>query len=381
MRKHYLLTPGPTPVPETVLSKAAEPLLHHRTPQFSQIFKEVSEDLKYLFQTKNDVFIFASSGTGAMEAAVINIVAPGEKAIVVRGGKFGERWGEICNAYGIEVVPIDIEWGDAVSVEHIEDALKKAPDAKAVFTTLCETSTGVTYDIKSIAEYLKDKPQILVVDAISALGAEEFYQDDWNVDVVVSGSQKGIMLPPGLAFLSASPKAWEIIEKNQSPKYYWDLKAMKKNLEKSTTPFTPAISLITQLSISLQIIKQEGLENVFKRHKLLADATRAAVEALGLKFFAKKNRSNVCTSIKMPEGIDSKQFTKKLRDEYGVTIAAGQGPVQNKIIRIAHLGYMEKFDVIIGISALEIGLNQFGYKVELGKGVAAAEKVLFNIRP
>lgn len=379
MRKHYLLTPGPTPVPEPVLSKAAEPLLHHRTPQFSQIFKEVSEDLKYLFQTRNDVFIFASSGTGAMEAAVINIMSPGEKAIVVRGGKFGERWGEICSAYGIEFIPIDIEWGESVSVEHIEDALKKVPDAKAVFTTLCETSTGVTYDIKSIATYLKDKPQILVVDAISALGAEEFYQDDWNVDVVVSGSQKGIMLPPGLAFLSASPKAWEIIEKNQSPKYYWNLKAMKKNLEKSTTPFTPAISLITQLSISLQLIKQEGLENVFKRHKHLADATRAAVEALGLEFFAKSNRSNVCTSIKMPEGIDSKQFTKKLRDEYGVTIAAGQGAVQNKIIRIAHLGYMEKFDVIIGISALEIGLNQFGYKVELGKGVAAAEKVLFNL--
>ena len=187
------------------------------------------------------------------------------------------------------------------------------------------------------------------------------------------------MLPPGLGFLSVSHKVWDIIEKNNTSKYYWDLKAMKKSLEKATTPFTPAISFITQLNVSLQLIKKEGLENIFKRHRLLADATRAAVKALGLELFSKRNHSNVCTSIKMPEGIDSKQFTKKLRDEYGVTIASGQGPVQNKIIRIAHLGYMEKFDVIIGISALEIGLNQFGYKVELGKGVAAAEKILFEL--
>jgi len=377
--KNYILTPGPVPVPFEVLSKAAEPIMHHRTPQFSEIFKEVSEDLKYVFQTKNEVYIFASSGTGAMESAVVNVMQPGEKAIVVRGGKFGERWGEICQAYNINFVPIDFEWGYPVEVEQIEKALKENPDAKAVFTTLCETSTGVTYDIKSIGEFMKDKPQLLIVDAISALAVEEFYQDAWNVDIVVAGSQKGIMLPPGLAFISVSEKAWKVIENNKKTGFYFNLKAMKKNLAKATTPFTPAISLIMQLKVALNIIKNDGLENMFKRHKLMAHATREAAKALGLKLFAKKNSSNVCTSIEMPENIEAKKLTKKLRDEYGVTIAAGQGQIENKIIRIAHFGFIDKFDLIVGISAVEIGLNQLGYKVELGKGLAVAEKILFEL--
>ncbi len=379
IKKYYLIAPGPTPVPESALSKAAEPIIHHRTPKFSAIFRKVSEELKYVFQTQNDVYIFTSSGTGAMEAAVVNVMKKGKKAIVVRGGKFGERWGEICEAYGIDYVPVDIEWGDVVEVEHIKKAIEENPDTIAVYTTLSETSTGVVYDIKALGEFLKDKPQILVVDAISGLGAVEFYQDDWHVDIVVAGSQKGLMIPPGLAFLSASEKAWKYIEESDLPKYYWDLKAMKKNLAKDTTPFTPGISLIMQLNEALEIIKKEGLDNIIARHKKLGEATRAGVVAMGLELFPKRGAGNVCTAVKVPEGIDGVKLLKLLREEYGVTLAGGQAHLKGKIVRIAHLGYMTEFDVIIALTALEAGLQKMGYKVEAGKGVAAAEKILFDL--
>lgn len=378
MRKNYLLTPGPTPLPPEVCEAMARPIIHHRTPQFQAILKEATEGLKYVFQTKGDVFILASSGTGAMEAAVINLLSPGDTAITIQGGKFGERWTEICKAYGIIVEVIDVEWGKAVPPVDIEKKLKANPKIKAVFTTLCETSTGVANDIASIGKVVKDTNASLVVDAISGLGAIDLQTDAWFCDVVVSGSQKGLMLPPGLGFISVGPKAWKLIESAKSPKYYFDLKAAKKALDKTDTPFTPAITLIIALCEALKMMKEDGLENIFKRHRNMADATRAAVKALGLELFAPSAASDVVTAACVPAGIDGEKLVKTMRDIYGVTIAGGQAELKGKIFRIAHMGFIEEFDIIAGISCLEKVLAQMGYKFELGKGVKAAEEVFLR---
>jgi len=372
--KKYLLTPGPTPLPPEVRKAAARPIVHHRTPQFKEIFAEVNQGLKYLFQTKNDVFTFAASGTGAMEAAVVNLLSPGDKAIAVCGGKFGERWVEICESFGVEAVKIDVEWGKAVEPAEIKDVLSKHKDTKAVFTTLCETSTGAVCDIKAIGQIIKPTPAVLVVDAISALGAEDLKTDDWGVDCAVVGSQKGMMLPPGLSFISVSPKAYKLIEESKLPKYYFELKKAKKSLDKSDTVYTPAISLIVALGEALKLIKKEGLENIFKRHKMMASATRDALRALGFRLFS-GTFCNVLTSAYVPEGIDSTKLVKLMRDKYGVSVASGQAQLKGKIIRIAHLGYIQPADIIKGISVLEQALAELGCKVESGKGVAAAKKV------
>ena len=376
MRKNYLLTPGPTPLPPQVSEAMARPIIHHRTPQFQAVLKEATEGLKYVFQTKNDVFILASSGTGAMEAAVINLLSAGDTALIIQGGKFGERWTEICKSYGINTEIIDVEWGRAVSSEEISSKLH-APGSKikAVFTTLCETSTGVVNDIEAIGKVIKDTEAVLAVDAISGLGAIDLKTDDWFCDVVVSGSQKGLMLPPGLGFISLSPKAWKLVEASKSPKYYFSLKAAKKALDKTDTPFTPAITLIIALNEALRIIKEDGLEKVFARHKKMADATRAAVKALGLELFAPTASSDVVTAVKVPSGIDGEKLVKTMRDTYGVTIAGGQAELKGKVFRIAHMGYIEEFDIIAGISCLEKVLKQMGYKFELGAGIKAAEEV------
>lgn len=375
MRKNYLLTPGPTPLPPQVSEAMSRPIIHHRTPQFQAILKEATEGLKYVFQTKNDVFILASSGTGAMEAAVINLLSPGDTGLVVQGGKFGERWTEICKAYGITAKVLDVEWGKAVDPDEIQKKLKANPKIKAVFTTLCETSTGVVNDIEAIGKLLKDTEAVLVVDAISGLGAIDLNTDGWYCDVVVSGSQKGLMLPPGLGFISVSPKAWKLIESSKSPKYYFSLKAAKKAGEKTDTPFTPAITLIIALVEALKMMKQDGLQNIFARHKKMAEATRAAIKALGLELFAPAASSDVVTAAKVPQGIDGEKLVKTMRDTYGVTIAGGQAELKGKVFRIAHMGFIEEFDIIAGISCLEKVLHQMGYKFNLGTGLKAAEEV------
>jgi len=378
MRKNYLLTPGPTPLPPQVLEAMSRPIIHHRTPQFQAILKEATEGLKYVYQTKGDVFILASSGTGAMEAAVANLLSSGDTAITIQGGKFGERWTELCKSYGITPEVIDVEWGKAVSPAEIEKRLKANPKIKAVFATLCETSTGVVNDIAAIGKVIKDTAAVLVVDAISGLGAIDLQTDTWFCDVVVSGSQKGLMLPPGLGFISVSPKAWKLIESSNSPKYYFDLKEAKKALEKTDTPFTPAITLIIALCESLKMMKEDGLEKIFSRHKKMADATRAALKALGLELFAPSASSDVVTAVKVPAGIDGEKLVKAMRDTYGVTIAGGQSELKGKVFRFAHMGFMEEFDIIAGISCLEKVLVQMGYKFELGKGIAAAEEVFLK---
>jgi len=374
MKKNYIMAPGPTPVPEAVLLEIAKPMIHHRTSQYQEVFKKANEGLKYLFKTENDIFTFASSGTGAMETAVINLLSKGDKAIVVRGGKFGERFGEICAAYGVEVIPMDIEWGKPVNPDDIKKKLAENKGTKAVFATLCETSTGTKNDIEAISKITSSTDAVLVVDAISGLGADELKTDEWKVDVVCSGSQKGIMLPPGLAFLSVSKRAMDMVSRSDLPKYYFDLKAYKKSLDKNDVPWTPAVSLVRGFCKAMEMIKEEGIDNVLARHAKLANGTREAVKALGLELFS-ANPSNAVTSVKVPQGVDGQNLVKTMRNKYGVTIAGGQAHLKGKIFRIAHLGYMVEFDTTTALSALEIVLKESGYKFKIGAGVGAALEI------
>ena len=379
MKKNYLLTPGPTPLPPEICESLSRPIIHHRTPQFQAILKEAHEGLRFVFQTKNPCFILASSGTGGMEAAVVNFLSAGDTVITVESGKFGERWTEICRAYGINCRVLKAEWGKAINPKDIEAELKSAKaKIKAVFTTLCETSTGVATDIQAIGEVVKATDAILVVDAISGLGAIDLRCDEWNCDVVVSGSQKGLMLPPGLGFVSVSEKAWKMAETAKCPKYYFDLKAAKKAYDSVDTPWTPAIGLVIALNEAIKIIKSMGLESIFAWHHKMAEAVRAAVKALGLELFAPGVFSDAVTAVKVPAGIDGEKLVKSMRDNYGVTIAGGQSEMKGKIFRFAHMGYIGEFDIITGISCLEKVLLQMNYKFEPGAGVAAAEKVFLK---
>ncbi|MDD4956489.1 MAG: alanine--glyoxylate aminotransferase family protein [Candidatus Omnitrophica bacterium] len=375
MRKYRLMAPGPTPVPEKVLLRMADTIIHHRTPQFQAVLKQVNIKLKKAFHTENPVLVFASSGSGAMEASVVNLLSRGDKALVIRGGKFGERFAEICKAYGVETVNYDVTWGEGADPKIVEKMLKDDPGVKVVYSTLCETSTGVVNDIKGIGKVVSATKAVLVVDAISGLSADELRPDEWGVDVVVGGSQKGLMLPPGLAFLSISPKAQKLVETSDLPKYYFSLKAALKSHAKDDTPWTPAVSLINGLDAVLDMMLAEGMDNILARHARLANATREAMKALGLEIFA-KSPSNAVTAVKVPEGIDGGSITKKMRDEQCVTIAGGQGDLKGKIFRLAHLGYMDEFDTISAIAGVEMVLSQIGHKVELGKGVAKAQELL-----
>ncbi|HIE44490.1 MAG TPA: alanine--glyoxylate aminotransferase family protein [Candidatus Omnitrophica bacterium] len=377
--KRYLLTPGPTPLPPQVTAALGRPIIHHRTDEYRQLFKEVNEQLKYLFQTKQDVFTFASSGTGAMEAAVVNLLTEGEKALVVKGGKFGERWAEICEAFRVEVIPMEIEWGKSPSPDAIKEALDRNPDIKVVFTTLCETSTGAKTDICGIAEVVDRTDTVIATDAISALGAMELKMDEWGIDVVVAGSQKGIMLPPGLAFISLSEKTQTLTERAGLPSYYWNLNRYKKSIQKGETPYTPSVSLVVALREALRLIEDEGIENVWKRHALMAEATREAIKALRLELLA-SSPAEAVTAVKLPDTIDGLKLYNIMKNELGVQVAGGQAHLKGKIIRIAHLGHMDSSDIIIGISALETALKRLDYPVKMGAGIRAAQEVLYKSR-
>lgn len=379
MEKKYLFSPGPTMLPPEVLLKMAEPIMHHREPEFEKIFAEIRQGLKYLFQTKNEVLIFTSSGTGAMEGAVSNLLSKGDKALVVRGGKFGERWGEICKAYGVEFIPVDVEWGWAVDPKKIQEILESDSSIRAVYTQASETSTGVKHPIKEIAEIVKKYDDtIIVVDAITGIGVFDIPMDAWGLDVVVSGSQKALMLPPGLAFAALSDKAWKFVERSDLPKYYFDFKKELKSAKKNQSSYTPGISLFVGLRESLHLIRKEGLEAVFRRHERLAEATRAAVKALGLDLYAPDSPSNAVTAVKIPEGIDGERLKDLFFEKFGITVAEGQDRAKGKIIRIAHLGYYERLDIVMVISALEMLLKEMGYTFELGTGLKAAEEILMG---
>ncbi|MBI5745620.1 MAG: alanine--glyoxylate aminotransferase family protein [Nitrospirae bacterium] len=379
MQKRYLLAPGPTPIPPEVLGAMALPILHHRAPEFAKLFGSVREELKWLFQTKNDVLVLVSTGTGAMEASVTNILSPGDKALVVNGGKFGERWMKICQAYGVKVEELKVEWGYAVDPARIDAALKNDPSIKAVYIQASETSTGVAHNTRAIAEIVrKHDDTILVVDAITGLGVFDLRTDEWGLDIVIAGSQKALMLPPGLAFMSLSEKAWRLAEKAKNQRFYFNLKKERENQQKNQTAYTAAVSLIVGLKEVLRILKEEGLEKVFSRHRLLADATRKSMLGMGLSLFPKESPSDALTAVNAPEGFDGQAIYKTLREKYGITAAGGQDHLKGKIFRIAHLGYTDTFDVIIAASAVEMVLKGMGYPVKLGSGVGMAQEILMK---
>ncbi len=370
MQKRYLLAPGPTQIPPEVLLKMAEPIIHHRNPLFESVVEEVRENLKYVFETTKEVLIFTSSGTGAMEGAITNMLSPGDKAVVVRAGKFGERWANICKAYGVETINIDVPWGELLDPQEVEKTLKTNPDAKAVYMQATETSTGVQFPVKEVSAVVRNYPKtLMVVDGITGVGVYPLPMDEWGIDILIGGSQKALMLPPGLAFAGVSDKAWEFSKTSKIPKFYFNWAKEFDNLKKNQTNFTPAISLIIGLREALKIIKTEGLDNVFRRIDMLAKATREGAQALGLKIFA-KNPSPAVTAICAPEGIDGQTIYKTLWKKYGVTGAGGQDQLKGKIFRIATLGYAERYDVITAIAALEFTLRDLGYEFEMGKGVA-----------
>ncbi|MEX5219313.1 MAG: alanine--glyoxylate aminotransferase family protein [Nitrospiraceae bacterium] len=379
MLKRYLLAPGPTPVPPEVLLAMAKPMTHHRAPEFDKLFGEVREDLKWLFQTRNDVLILASSGTGGMEGAVSNFLSPGDKAISINGGKFGERWTKLCKTFGAQVHEIKVEWGRAVDPQAVADQLKKDPGIKAVYVQASETSTGVAHDVKALAEIVKRYEEtILVVDAITALGVLDLKTDAWGLDVVVTGSQKALMLPPGLAFVSASEKAWRLAEKAKNASFYFNLKKERDSQQKNQTAYTPAVSLILGLKEVLTILKGEGLEAIFSRHASLARAMREGIQAAGLSLFPKERPSDALTAIAAPDGVDGQAVYKNLRTQYGMTAAGGQDHLKGKIFRVSHMGYVDSFDVITALAAVEMVVKGLGFPVKLGSGVAKAQEIFMG---
>ena len=373
LKKNFLLSPGPSKIPESVMLDMAQPIFHHRTPQYQKIFSEVTANLKNVFRTKNDVFVFSASGTGAMETSITSLLSPGDKIITVSGGKFGERFGLIAKAFGVCADVVEVEWGKTIDPAIIKDKLTKDTSIKAVYTTLCETSTGVLTDIKKIGEIVSKTDAVLLTDAISGLAADKLETDAWCVDVVVSGSQKGFMLPPGLAFLSISEKATKLVAESKLPSFYFDLKRYKKSLDKNDVPWTPAITLVVGLQKVLQMITNEGIEAVWTRHAQLAQATQNAMKALGLDLLS-SSPSNAVTAVKIPESIDGTKLVKMIRDDLGVTLAGGQEHLKGKIFRIAHMGFCNQFDVITGIAAIEEGLHRSGYDVKKGAGVKAFQE-------
>jgi len=382
MRKNYIMTPGPVPIAQEVLAEHGRPLMHHRSPEFSMVFSELTEKLKKFMQTGNNVFVLTSSGTGAMEAAVTNTFCRGDKVLIASVGNFGERFKKISATFGLEVIALDYEWGSAVNPGDIKKALDKDPGIKGVMLQQSETSTGVLNDIEAVGKIVKDYPAILIVDAISGVGASELKADDWNLDIVCGGSQKAISAPTGIAFLSVSKKAWAMIEKSDLPRFYFCLHAAKKAADKNPpqTAWTPGISIIVAMNKALDMFFDEGRENVYKRHRVNALAVQKACEKLGLEMLVKNpsERGVSVTSIKVPDGIDGKLLTKTMRKKYGVTIAGGQGKLTGLIFRIGHLGYVGIFDVIIALAALEFALKEQGYEFELGAAVTEAQRVFFD---
>ncbi|MCL2137189.1 MAG: alanine--glyoxylate aminotransferase family protein [Coriobacteriia bacterium] len=380
MKKNYLMTPGPTPVPAEVLLATARPMIHHRTTDFEAVVRDCVEGLKYVFQTQNDVMIFASSGTGVMEASIANCFCPGDKVLVTQNGKFGERMAQIANVYGLDVHVLSYSWREVVSSEDIKGFLAANPDTRGVVVTQSETSAGVLNDVQTVGAIVAEYPEcILIVDSITGIGAVECRTDEWGLDVVMTGSQKGLMLPPGLAAVSVSAKAWAACDRSSLPKFYFDWKKYKKSLEDDTTPFTPAVSLMIGLAESLKLMREEGLENIFARHARLAEATRRACEAIGLELFAPvEGRGNAVTPILIPEGINADDLVDIMKNKHGVTVAEGQDDYKGRIIRIGHLGYFGDFDIITTIAALEMSLTELGFEFETGSGIKAAEMVLMG---
>ena len=375
------MTAGPTPLPPAVSQAMAEPILYHRAPAFIEVYSRCLERLRHVFQTRNHVLAFASSGSGAMESAVANLARPGEPALVASCGKFGERWRELCEAHGAATIHYDAGWGSRVEPGELERVLADNPAVPVVFTTLSETSTGVVNDIEALAEVAHAHGALIAVDAVSGLGAVPIPQDEWGVDVVVAGSQKALMCPPGLGFASANDAALRRAEESPGRRFYFDWSATVDGQSKDPpdSPFTPPVSLFMALDVALGLIEDEGLDNVFARHAVLGRAARRAARSLDLELFGPEDeRANVVTAMKVPEGIDGAAVPRTMRDRYGITIAGGQGKLKGRIVRIAHTGYFGAFDILTSIAGLEMTLRELGHDVELGSGVGAAQEVFLE---
>jgi aspartate aminotransferase-like enzyme len=376
--KQYLMTAGPTPVPPAVSQAMAAPMLYHRAPAFDELYERVLSKLPSVFRTSNPVLAFAASGSGALESAVSNLVRPGDKIVVGAAGKFGERWIQLGEAYEAEVVRYEPGWGERLDAAEYDRLLGSSPDVKVAFATLSETSTGVVHDIQAIAEVARKHDAILVVDAVSGLGATELRQDEWGVDVVVAGSQKALMCPPGLAFASVSPRALAYAESRPGGRYYFDWGRTAKSQAKGASPFTPAVSLFLGLDVALGMIEDEGLDDVLARHSLLARATRAGVAAMGLDLFGDPDeRSTVVTAVELPDDIDGGKVPGGLR-KLGITANGGQDHLKGRILRIAHCGYFGAFDIVTSLAGLEMVLDQLGRDVDHGAGPGAAQKVFLE---
>jgi aspartate aminotransferase-like enzyme len=380
--KQYLMTAGPTPLPPAVSQVMAHPMVYHRAPAFVEVYARALERLRRIFQTSGDVLMFAASGSGAMESAVANLVRPGEPAVVASSGKFGERWAELSDAYGARTVHHEAGWGNKVDPGDLERVLDGEPEARVVFTTLSETSTGVVNDVHELTEVAHRHGALIAIDAISGLGAVPLPQDEWGVDVVVGGSQKALMCPPGLAFASPNEAALARAAEPGGPgRYYFDWQKTVEGQRKDPpdSPFTPAVGLVMALDVALGLIEKEGLEQVLERHRLLGRAAREAVRALDLEIYGPEDENaNVVTAIALPDTIDGAKVPKLMRDRFGITIAGGQGRLKGKIARIAHCGYFGAFDVVTTISAFEMTLRELGHDAELGAGVAAAQRVFLE---
>ncbi|MEZ5099757.1 MAG: alanine--glyoxylate aminotransferase family protein [Thermoleophilia bacterium] len=374
LEKRYLLTPGPVPCPPEVLAVMARPIVHHRSPDFVPAYARVLESLPRVLQTTNDVALFTSSGTGAMESAVANLCSPGDRVVVVSAGNFGERWATLAKAFGLELVHLKYGWGETPSADDVRARLAEVGGARAVFLTQCETSTGVVSDVQAMAAAAREAGALSIVDAISSLAAVPLETDAWGVDVVVAGSQKALMVPPGLALASISPAALEAAKASTSPRFYYDwqrtLAAQAK--EPPGAPFTPAHTLVLGLDVALRLIFETGLDVIFDRHRRLGRAARAGVKAMGLELFSPdEDRSAVVTAIRMPEGIDGQAIYRAMRDR-GVTGAGGQGELRGKIVRIGHIGYVDVYEVVAALDALEASLADAGAPIERGVAASAA---------
>ncbi len=377
--KQYLMTAGPTPIPPAVSQVMAEPIAYHRAPAFIEVHARALENLRRVFQTENDVLSFAASGTGAMESAVANLAVPGEPLAVASAGKFGERWAELAEAYGAEVTHLEVEWGEKIepaALGELLDGMSRPP--RAVFATQSETSTGVVHDVRGLTGVAHEHGAVICIDAISGLGAVDLPQDEWGVDVVVAGSQKSLMCPPGLAFASANERALAPAAERPGRRYYfdWGRTASGQREDPPNSPFTPAVTLWRALDAALSLILDEGLGRVFERHSILARAARAGIEAIGLERFGPDDDgANVVTAARLPESIDGAEVPKLMRDRYGVTAAGGQGRLKGKIVRIAHCGYYGAFDIVIALTAMEMALRDLGVEIEPGSAAGAAQRV------
>jgi serine---pyruvate transaminase len=379
--KRYLFTPGPTPVPPEVLEAMSRPIIHHRSSDFRQIFERALDRLHQVYRTSGDVLVYTSSGTGGMESAISNLTRPGNRVAVVSAGHFGERWIEMAGNFGCEVDAIAYEWGESPQPEDLAQRLRESGGAKVVFLTHSETSTGVVADVQGLASVAKEAGALVVVDAVSSLGAVPVETDAWGLDAVISGSQKALMTPPGLATVSVSADAWSAVEEGAASRYYFDWHQTQDRQAKFDPAFTPAVSIVVGLDVALGLLLEEGLEATFERHARLGRACRAGAKAMGLELFSPDDdQSAVVTAINSPDGIDSGELVQLLRDRHGIVLAPGQGPLKGKIFRIGHIGYYDVFDITTALAGVELVLGELGADIERGHAVTAALEAFEHTR-